>query len=1008
MVRMIADAIDDGIVLVNQETGIIEYRNDVAYSILGEEYGSVGKPCSLGFTHACLSCHACERGKLYYDTKHEEVYRVVGRSIERNNGKKMVLTYRNVTEETKLEKETKEQSQVLAAMLSHSELICWEYDFPTHTCYHSDRFTESFGVEHVISMIPEEIKRLTFVATEDLGKVEKLYTDLLYGEERVESEVRLKFVNGVKRCRVTLSAIYDEHGQREKAVGMIQNVEELRGLEECFNMAAIQNEFSFFIYDVRRDELILYQDNADKEKRVISHYMEHLHTRNTAVHPEDVHYLIEGIERAKCGSKGESRIIRWLDVVTQSYKRMSITFGTSFDVADEPVKLYGTIRDVSKRERRERIYSSQLAYIESYRKSALAFAELNVSKDKILNAKSKHSFLRRGIAAHSIEHWVEVICAHVPMEEKKLELWSILENGALLKAYEQGKHFLTTSMPLRISEQSYIWVSLEVSLLLNPATQDVEGFATMKDITPQQVDIEVGKAIMQMKYETVVVIDVGSRSIERIYGRPDRMFGSELKAGDPYYESAQVILKSMLVTEREKIKDYGDLDKVWKRLEVEKSFALKFSLVHGREKFHKRVNFIKMETLYKKMLIVFQDVSDIYNEEYEKQKILKKALKEAKMAENAKIDFLSRMSHDLRTPLNGIVGLTDIALDEVNDEHIKEYLEKIQVSGQMLLSLVNDILDISQMKDNRMRLRVEPYPVQEFLESIERIIGNQCKSKGITYQRDFKEIEECTILTDKLRFGQIFMNLLSNAVKYTPEGGRVHFYVRTKKLPKNKLSAEFFVSDTGIGMSEEFVKQAFDAFSQERTNSIDERIGSGLGLSIVKELVELFGGSYEVESYPGKGTCITVRLTLELTENVKKQVIDDTNGEIMFVDKRVLVVEDQPLNAKIISKMLNKRGISVDLAENGKQAVETYLASEPGRYDAILMDVRMPVMDGIEATKSIRRHTEREDKNIPIIATTANAFVEDRMMCLEAGMNEHVSKPISAKELISCLSKYLK
>ncbi|SFQ16144.1 Signal transduction histidine kinase [Lachnospiraceae bacterium XBB1006] len=1008
MVRMIVDAIDDGIVIVDQETGRIEYRNNIAYGILDEEYGSVGKPCGLGLTRACFACRACESGKLYYDMKRGEVYRVTGKSILRNGKEKMVLTYHNITEETKLERETNEQSQVLAAMLNHSELICWEYDFPTHTCFHSDRFTEAFGTEHVISMIPEEIGRLTFVAAEDLGKVEKLYTSLLYGEDRVEEEIRMKFLSGMKRCRVTLSAIYDEQGQREKAVGMIQNVEELRGLEECFNMAAIQNEFSFFIYDVRRDELTLYQDSAEQEKQVFSHYMEHLFTRNTVVHPEDIHFLIEGIERAKHGSKGESQIIRWLDVTTQAYKRMSITFGTSFDVSDEPVKLYGTIRDVSKRERRERIYSSQLAYIESYRKSALAFAEINVSKGKVLNAKSKYSFLRRGIAAHSIEHWVDVICEHISIKTAELTVRKMLDTQSLLNDYEQGKQFLVTSMPLCVSEQNHIWVSLEVSLLLNPATQDVEGFATMKDITSQQVDIEVGKTIMQLEYETVVVIDVGSAKIEKIYGHRDRLFGERLKPGDAYLESAEEILGNMLVTEREKIRDYADIEHVWARLEKEESFTIKFSLVRSREKYHKRVTFMKMDSFYKKMMMVFQDVSDIYNEEYAKQKILKKALKEAKLAENAKIDFLSRMSHDLRTPLNGIIGMTDIALDEVNDEHIKEYLEKIQSSGQLLLSLVNDILDISQLKDNRMRLRLEPYRVQEFLESIERIIGNQCRSKAITYTCDFSELENKTIITDKLRFGQIFMNLLSNAVKYTPEGGSVRFYVRTKPLPKNKLAAEFFVSDTGIGMSEEFVKQAFDAFSQERTNSIDERIGSGLGLSIVKELVELFGGSYEVDSNPGKGTCIKVSLVLELTETVKKQVIDDTNGEIVFVNKRVLVAEDQPLNAKIISKILNKRGIAVDLAENGKQAVETYLSSEAGRYDAILMDVRMPVMDGIEATKQIRLHTERKDVALPIIATTANAFVEDRMMCLEAGMNEHISKPINAKELFTCLSKYLK
>jgi len=298
--------------------------------------------------------------------------------------------------------------------------------------------------------------------------------------------------------------------------------------------------------------------------------------------------------------------------------------------------------------------------------------------------------------------------------------------------------------------------------------------------------------------------------------------------------------------------------------------------------------------------------------------------------------------------------------------------------------------------------------MEEFLESIDRIIGNQCKSKGITFHLNFDELKGKTILTDKLRFGQIFMNLLSNAVKYTPEGGEVSFGVTTGPGVKGVRQAVFCVQDTGIGMAPEFVSQAFDAFSQERTNSIDERSGSGLGLSIVKQLVELFKGHYEVDSSVGKGTTIRVFLDLTYTEPREKKSVSEHGGLKDFEGRRVLVAEDQPLNAKIICRMLEKRGFTVELAENGRQAVEAYEKAAIGWFDAILMDVRMPEMDGIEATHRIREHRERPDCYVPIIATTANAFVEDKMMCLKAGMNEHVSKPISGKELFGCLTKYIK
>lgn len=1008
MFQSVVDSWSDGVVILDQKTRTVKYVNPSAKEILGDECDSVGEKCYLGLTHACLSCNECGRSIVFQNPKLDRVYSVTGKKIRDEGEDYILLTYHDITVRKRMEREANEQAQLLEATLEHSDLICWEYDLMTHTSYHSDRMASVLSTPMVVAMIPEEIDRLTFIMEEDRGKVQELYNRILRGEDKVEDEVRLLFENGVKRCKVMLSAIYNDMGQREKAVGMIQNVEELRGLEECFNVAAIQNEFSFFIYDVKRDEVTLYQDDRGNDKRVVQNYMNYLYTHQSAVHPDDVHYIVEGIEKAKRGSKGENRTIRWMDASSQGYKRINITFGTAFDSAYEPTKLYGTIRDVSKREQRERIYSSQLAYIESYRKSALAFAELNISKGKILNTKSKYRSLKQGIAAHTIEHWVDVLCEHVMLEEKKEELRRLLQTKKLLSDFEQGKSAFSVELPMKLSGQTDLWVSLEISLLLNPVSQDVEGFATMKDITRQQMDIEAGRTLAHMDYETVVVVDVPTESVEAVYGHQAEISNPDIQPGDSFENGATKLLQQMSDKDGKRISEFADLSKVWERLKETNAFSLSFSFFFEGKEYRKRVTLTQLNHFQEKLMVIFQDVSDIYNEEREKQRILKKALEEAKMAESAKIDFLSRMSHDLRTPLNGILGMTDIALDEVKEDVIRDYLEKIQTSGQLLLSLVNDILDISQLDDNRLKLRLEPYSMEEFLESIDRIIGNQCKSKGITFHLNFDELKGKTILTDKLRFGQIFMNLLSNAVKYTPEGGEVSFGVTMGPGVKGVRQAVFCVQDTGIGMAPEFVSQAFDAFSQERTNSIDERSGSGLGLSIVKQLVELFKGHYEVDSSVGKGTTIRVFLDLTYTEPREKKSVSEHGGLKDFEGRRVLVAEDQPLNAKIICRMLEKRGFTVELAENGRQAVEAYEKAAIGWFDAILMDVRMPEMDGIEATHRIREHRERPDCYVPIIATTANAFVEDKMMCLKAGMNEHVSKPISGKELFGCLTKYIK
>ncbi|MBE5902333.1 MAG: PAS domain-containing protein [Lachnospiraceae bacterium] len=672
MFQSVVDSWSDGVVILDQKTRTVKYVNPSAKEILGDECDSVGEKCYLGLTHACLSCNECGRSIVFQNPKLDRVYSVTGKKIRDEGEDYILLTYHDITVRKRMEREANEQAQLLEATLEHSDLICWEYDLMTHTSYHSDRMASVLSTPMVVAMIPEEIDRLTFIMEEDRGKVQELYNRILRGEDKVEDEVRLLFENGVKRCKVMLSAIYNDMGQREKAVGMIQNVEELRGLEECFNVAAIQNEFSFFIYDVKRDEVTLYQDDRGNDKRVVQNYMNYLYTHQSAVHPDDVHYIVEGIEKAKRGSKGENRTIRWMDASSQGYKRINITFGTAFDSAYEPTKLYGTIRDVSKREQRERIYSSQLAYIESYRKSALAFAELNISKGKILNTKSKYRSLKQGIAAHTIEHWVDVLCEHVMLEEKKEELRRLLQTKKLLSDFEQGKSAFSVELPMKLSGQTDLWVSLEISLLLNPVSQDVEGFATMKDITRQQMDIEAGRTLAHMDYETVVVVDVPTESVEAVYGHQAEISNPDIQPGDSFENGATKLLQQMSDKDGKRISEFADLSKVWERLKETNAFSLSFSFFFEGKEYRKRVTLTRLNHFQEKLMVIFQDVSDIYNEEREKQRILKKALEEAKMAESAKIDFLSRMSHDLRTPLNGILGMTDIALDEVKEDVIRD------------------------------------------------------------------------------------------------------------------------------------------------------------------------------------------------------------------------------------------------------------------------------------------------------------------------------------------------
>lgn len=395
----------------------------------------------------------------------------------------------------------------------------------------------------------------------------------------------------------------------------------------------------------------------------------------------------------------------------------------------------------------------------------------------------------------------------------------------------------------------------------------------------------------------------------------------------------------------------------------------------------------------------------LYQEINEKNRELQIIAKEAESAAEAKSEFLSRMSHDIRTPMNAIMGLTHLAQEEDSIEQIQEYLHNIEVSTNFLLGLINDILDMSKIEHGDLKLKEDIFPRDEFINSIETVIGPLMREKNINFVIQMPKNAEC-IRADRLRFSQIFFNLLSNAAKFTPTGGTVEFSSELIEKKENKLKLRFHVKDDGIGMSEEFQKHLYDPFSQERSKLGDTVKGTGLGLPIVKSLVDIMGGNIQVNSQLGKGTEFIVDLTVEIAEKDEEKEQNNTSVEDLK-DARILLVEDNEINIYVAQLILEKAGCIVEVARDGKQALEQFLKSEEGYFKAILMDVRMPVMNGIEATREIRALPREDAGKIPVIAMTADAFDEERKQTLDAGMNYHLSKPINPQILYNVLSKYL-
>lgn len=404
-------------------------------------------------------------------------------------------------------------------------------------------------------------------------------------------------------------------------------------------------------------------------------------------------------------------------------------------------------------------------------------------------------------------------------------------------------------------------------------------------------------------------------------------------------------------------------------------------------------------------------VAYIFIENKAVEEIERKRREEVESANKAKSTFLFNMSHDIRTAMNGIMGFANLLeRDKEDKEKINSHIQKIKNSGEFLLGLINDVLDMARIESGKTELDEEFYDMKDPLNDNNLLFVEMARKKNIDFSYT-QDVQHRYVWVDKTKIQRVILNILSNAIKYTPEGGKVtHTFTEIPCEREGYATYEARISDNGIGMSPEFVEHLYDSFSRERTSTESKIAGTGLGMSIVKRLVDLMGGTIKVQTELGKGTTFVVTLTHRLIEQPEKylQAQLQANSKLNAVTldgKRILLAEDNELNAEIVVTILEEVGLLVEHAEDGVKCIKMLDDHAPGYYDAILMDIQMPNLNGYEATRRIRVLSDPAKANIPIIALTANAFDEDKKNALEAGMNDHLAKPINIKNLVQTLSR---
>ena len=562
----------------------------------------------------------------------------------------------------------------------------------------------------------------------------------------------------------------------------------------------------------------------------------------------------------------------------------------------------------------------------------------------------------------------------------------------------------------------YVLLALLIFLFYRVLRSRTEKRSILQDQKRLRVINALGHA-----YSSISLVNLKTEEIEIVKSSKDMKPDQQ---GDILSKAHLEELIQQVIAEpfRESYREFIDMSTVEKRLEEYKALSFTAQTVDERW-----LTMIIVPQGYDKdgnlntVLIANRNVTEEKEREIEQDKNLRNALAAAEHANRAKTAFLNNMSHDIRTPMNAIIGFTALATTHIDStELVLDYLKKIQTSGQHLLSLINDVLDMSRIESGSVRIEYTTVHLPDILHDLRTIIQGSVYSKQQDLYIDTQDVFHEDIIIDKLRLTQVLLNIISNAVKFTPVGGMINIRVSEKPCRREGYTTVIFrVKDNGIGMSPEFCKQVFDSFSREHTVTENGIGGTGLGMAITKNIVDMLGGTIHVESEVGRGTEFTVMLECEISEMTVKEEPDPEQREPLknekqkiraeiqrrYEGKKVLLVEDNELNREIATAIMEEIGLDVDCVEDGTDAVNIMSSAEGGKYDLIFMDIQMPKMDGYTATREIRTLNDPKCANIPIIAMTANAFEEDRKKAIKAGMNAHIAKPISVDIILENLER---
>ena len=722
------------------------------------------------------------------------------------------------------------------------------------------------------------------------------------------------------------------------------------------------------------------------------------------IHPDDRDHVIGELD-ASHGERGMHPVIARVLIRGDGYKWVSANFIWFF--ISEVKYLYVVFTDIDNLKKQEQLlqeqYDAAQSFLDSVADSYLMTQRSNLTQNKV---DSLHGYGAPPASweGRSYDELTERMMQEVKGEEDRKNCAELLDRSYLLNSFEKGNRTVTREFRSCPEGQETLWLQGVTTLSKHPESGDIFAFFALSSIREKKLSEAIIKKIVAEQCDYVSCIDAKRKRI-MLFVPNIRWEGKETVHADSDYEEAlnSIFIKYVLPEEHEKYRKFTNLSNVLASLEKKESVS---ALFHSNEKSSIRSKLLEFSYLDKAnglLSLVKTDITEA-QQQLEQEARLRRALERAETATAAKSDFLSSMSHDLRTPLNGVLGFTAFALQEKDPQKKQEYLEKIASSGQLLLDLVNDTLDLSRIESGKAVPEPETVMSDDLVPAVVTALRPTAELKGVRLIEELSHYRNEPVWADRLKINKIALNLISNAIKFTHAGGTVTVTPYCHSACPGKECCGFAIEDTGIGMSEEFMKHMYEPFSQEKRSESVQTPGTGLGLSIVKKYVDLLGGTIQVESHLHAGTRWEITLPVTKLQNGLEEKPKAENLEVLK-GRHILLCEDNQMNTEIASMLLKNKGMIVEAAENGMTGLKKFAASPEGYYDLILMDIRMPEMDGYEATRSIRALERQDALKIPIIAMTADAFEESVRAAKEAGMDAYVTKPVEPRKMYETLQQ---